>query len=178
MLAPLSSALCFLLLLQPFVRIGRTPPPPAPPTLQHLTQRAGYIFSGTVLTVDRVQSKTANEVSSVRIAFKVNQAVRGVGARRVLTIYEWAGLWQSGDRYRPGEQVLLFLYRPSKIGLTSPVNGEFGHFRLDHHGTALLDAQRLAGLQIATPIVASPPSKGKISISGRDLVRAIRRAGD
>lgn len=181
MLTPLSSMLCFLLLLgpEPLVRIGKTlSPPAAPPTLQQLTQRAGYIFSGTVLTVERVQPKTPNEVASIRITFKVNQAVRGVAARQILTIREWVGLWQSGDRYRPGEQVMLFLYRPSKVGLTSPVNGEFGRFNLDSHGKALLDAQRLAGLKLAAPVIPTPPTKGRISIPSRDLVRAIRKVGN
>ena len=180
MLAPLLSILCFLLPLgpEPFFRIGKAPPPPTPPTLQQLTQRAGYIFSGTVLTVERVPPKTSNEVATINITFKVNQAVRGVAARQILTIHEWAGLWQSGDRYRPGEQVMLFLYRPSKVGLTSPVNGELGRFNLDNHGKTLMDAQRLTGLQIATPVVPEHPSKGKISISSRDLVRAIRKGGD
>jgi hypothetical protein len=180
MLTPLLSFLCSSLLLapQPFVRIGKAPAPPTPPTLQQLTQRAGYIFSGTVLTVERVQPKTPNEVATVRITFKVNQAVRGVATRQIFTIREWAGLWQSGARYRPGEQVMLFLYRPSKVGLTSPVNGELGRFNLDNHGKALLDAQRLANLQIAAPVVSTPPIKGRISISSRDLVRAIRKVGD
>ena len=180
MLAPLSSVLCFLLLLgpEPFVRTGKAPPPPTPPTLQQLTQRAGYIFSGTVLAVQRTSPKTPNEVATVRVTFKINQAVRGVSARQILTIREWAGLWQSGDRYRPGEQVMLFLYRPSKVGLTSPVNGEFGRFKLDSHGKTLLDAQRLTGLRLATPVIPAPPGKGKISIGSRDLVRAIRTVGD
>ena len=32
-------------------------------------------------------------------------------ASKVLTVNEWAGLWQNGERYHAGEKVLLFLYR-------------------------------------------------------------------
>ena len=157
--------------------IIKTPPAPSVPTLQQLTQRAGYIFSGTVLSVERVEPKSQNDVATVRIAFRVDQAVRGVSSRQVFTIREWAGLWESGDRYRKGEQVLLFLYQSSKLGLTSPVNGAYGRFKLDSSGKILLNAARLAALQIGMP-VSNPVPSGTTSIPGRDLVRAIRRAGD
>ena len=160
-----------------FAVIIKYPPAPAPPSLLQLTQRAGYIFSGTVLSVERVQPKAQNEVVTVRITFRVDQAVRGVSSRQVFAIREWAGLWESGDRYRRGQQVLLFLYQPSKLGLTSPVNGGFGRFNLDSSGRILLSAARLAALRIDTP-VPGPGSSRTISIKSRDLVRAIRRAGD
>jgi len=118
-------------------------------------------------------------VCSSDLTFRVDQAVRGVSSRQNLVIREWAGLWDSGDRYRRGEQVLLFLYQPSKLGLTSPVNGNFGRFKLDSSGRILLNAARLAALQIDTPTLgARPLSSGTTSVSSRDLVRAIRRAGD
>ncbi len=157
---------------------ARTPAPPSAPTLLQLTQKAGYIFSGTVLSVERVQPKALDEVATVRVTFRVNQAVRGVASRQVFSIREWAGLWDSGDRYRPGQQVVLFLYRPSKLGLTSPVNGNFGRFKLDDHGTMLLDARRLAALQIETPVSPTPATKGKVPMDSRDLLRAIRKVRD
>lgn len=157
--------------------IIKTPPAPSVPTLQQLTNKAGYIFSGTVLSIERVQPKSQNEVATVRITFRVDQAVRGVSSRQIFTIREWAGLWDSGDRYRKGEQVLLFLYRSSKLGLTSPVNGNFGRFKLGSNGKILLNAARLAALQINTT-VSNPISGGATSIPSRDLVRAIRKAGD
>ena len=78
--------------------IIKTPPPPATPTLQQLTQRAGFIFAGTVLSVERVQPKSQNEVPIVRITFRIDQAVRGVTSRQIFTLREWAGLWNDGDR--------------------------------------------------------------------------------
>ncbi len=157
--------------------IIKIPPPPATPTLQQLTQRAGFIFAGTVLSVERVPAKSQNEVPSVRITFRIDQAVRGVASRQIFTLREWAGLWNDGDRYRRGEQVLLFLYQPSKLGLNSPVNGNYGRFKLDTSGRILLSAARLAALGLNTP-VSPTASSGITSINGRDLVRAIQRAGD
>jgi hypothetical protein len=157
--------------------IIKTPPAPSVPTLQQLTQKAGFIFSGTVLSVEHVQPRAQNEVATVQITFRVDQALRGVSSRQIFTIREWAGLWDSGDRYRKGEQVLLFLYQSSKLGLTSSVNGNFGRFKLDSSGKILLNAARLAALQINTPVSVSV-SSGTTSIPSRDLVRAIRKAGD
>jgi hypothetical protein len=173
--------LSLFLLLSPCLSavIIKTPPAPSLPTLQQLTQRAGYIFAGTVLSVERVQPKSQNEVATVQITFRVDQAVRGVSSRQNLVIREWAGLWDSGDRYHRGEQVLLFLYQPSKLGLTSPVNGSLGRFKLDSSGRILLNAARLAALQIDAPTLSARPIlSGTTSINSRDLVRLIRRAGD
>ena len=65
--------------------------------------------------------------------------MRGTRAGEILSIREWAGLWNSGDRYRPGERFLLFLYSPSRLGLTSPVGGQSGRFAVDSGGSVILD---------------------------------------
>src|SRR5882724_3305472 len=96
----------FLFLPAPWlyaIIIKTLPAPPAPSLLQ-LTQRAGYIFAGTVLSVEQVQPKSQSEVATVRITFRIDQAVRGVSSRQIFAIREWAGLWDSGDRYHRGEQ--------------------------------------------------------------------------
>jgi len=157
--------------------IIKTSPSLSTPTLRQLTQKAGYIFSGTVLSVERVQPNEQTEVATVQIAFRVTQAVRGVSARQIVTIREWAGLWDSGDRYRRGEQVFLFLYQPSRLGLTSPVNGNNGRFNLDNSGRILLNAARLQALQLDRPTPAATAT-GTTFINSRDLVRAISRSRD
>ncbi len=175
------SLLCVLLLSGSglsarVIKIAPPPPPPrSAPTLLQLTQKAGYIFSGTVLSVERDRPQASDEVATVRITFRVDQALRGVSSRQTLTVREWAGLWDSGDRYFPGEQVLLFLYQPSKLGLTSPVNGNFGRFKLDNRGQILLDAQRLADLQIQTPASPGPPPGKKVTLGSNVMFRAIRQ---
>ena len=57
-----------------------------------------------------------------------------------MTIREWAGLWNTGERYETGERVLLFLYPKSKLGLTSPVGGKLGRYAVDAAGRVLIDS--------------------------------------
>jgi hypothetical protein len=82
-------------------------------------ENSGYIFDGTVLSVQSAPDD-ANGLATVQITFRVEQAIRGTRAGQILTIREWAGLWNSGERYHAGERLLLFLYSPSSLGLTSP----------------------------------------------------------
>ena len=69
---------------------------------------------------------------------------------RTVEIKEWAGLWQSGERYRPGERVLLFLYPPSRLGLTSPVANRAGRFEVDRAGRVTLKPR--SGNAVLRPI--------------------------
>jgi hypothetical protein len=111
--------------------------------LQILTQKSGYIFDGTVMSVERIGAVAPDSAAAVQITFRVQQAIRGVRNGEVLSIREWAGLWSSGDRYRIGERLLLFLYSSSKLGLTSPVGGPMGRFAVDSGGNVILDDERL-----------------------------------
>ena len=116
---------------------------PLSPDMSLLTRNSGYIFDGTVLSVERARrnrtwqrSHGANHLSG-----RAGDSRSRNG--QVLAIREWAGLWTSGDRYRPGERLLLFLYRPSKLGLTSLVGGPLGRFPVDSGGNVILDNGRL-----------------------------------
>lgn len=102
--------------------------------LQLLDRAAGTIFAGTVTSVQRIPAKKENEVETVQVTFRVAHALRGARAGTDLTIREWSGLWAAGERYRVGERVLLFLYKPSKLGLTSPVGGWQGRLAMDEQG--------------------------------------------
>ncbi|HTW31322.1 MAG TPA: hypothetical protein VMD76_06560 [Candidatus Sulfotelmatobacter sp.] len=90
---------------------------------------------------------SSQSVASVAITFHVENALRGTTAGRDLTTREWIGLWSSGQRYRVGERVFLFLYPPSKLGLTSCVGGEAGRFGIDGLGRISLSAQQLSVLR-------------------------------
>jgi hypothetical protein len=115
-------------------------------TLQGLTSKAGYIFVGRVKSVQYVPASSGH-VPTMKVRFQVEQGLRGVQKGSVLTIRQWAGLWDAGERYRAGERLLLFLYRPSKLGLTSPVAGAQGRFELDENGQVLLGMERAALLR-------------------------------
>ena len=144
---------------------------PGTPSLSQLSRKAGYIFAGTVTAVERLTPTSATEVATMRVSFHVDQAILGVRRGQTLTIREWAGLWESGERYRPGERVVLFLYPPSKLGLTSPVGGPAGR-SVDGDGDVALDPSRSSTLDPAD----KAQIKGNRHLSSSDFVRAIRRA--
>jgi hypothetical protein len=139
-----------------------------------LIRNAGYVFMGTVTAVQQAAPSHQNAVATVRITFRVDQGIQGVRAGQTLEIHEWAGLWQSGERYRPGERVLLFLYRPSRLGLTSSVGGSMGRFVVDSQGQIVLQPGQIPALS-ADPTVKSQ-LRGRVRISAEDLGRMVRRA--
>ncbi len=101
--------------------------------LRLMARHSGMIFSGTALRVEHLAAESGG-VASTQITFRVQTAIRGVRVGQVIAIREWDGLWNSGERYRPGERVLLFLFPASRLGLTSPVGGRLGRFRVDEAG--------------------------------------------
>lgn len=132
----------------PAVAVRPNPPEvPKNPKVPSLSRRAGYIFSGTVKGVEFEAAPTRGGVATTRVTFHVDEGIRGVATGQTLTIREWAGLWRSGERYRVGERVALFLYPPSKLGLTSPVGGANGRFSLDTAGRIVLKPGRRVILQ-------------------------------
>ena len=120
-------------------------PVPPPPILQ-VINTSGYIFQGTVTQLRWLQPANLQDVATVQITFRVTQAIRGVQLGQTLSIREWAGLWNSSPRYRVGQNVILFLYRPSKLGLTSPVSGELGKFVVTIGGVIRLNEEQTSSL--------------------------------
>jgi hypothetical protein len=137
---------------------------------QQLVRAAGIIFSGRVTFIGHAASSSRPDPSSTTVTFRVEHAIRGTSTGRNLTIHEWAGLWTSGERYRVGERVLLFLYSPGKLGLTSPVAGAMGRFAMDSQGQILMNPLHAANL------AADPILDGKIVVPYADFVLAVRRS--
>jgi hypothetical protein len=108
----------------------------------HLVPRmihtSGIIFSGQVTSVSRARAVPGEQASPTVITFHVQHAIRGAVAGQKLTIREWPGLWNRGERYRVGEHVFLFLYPPSRLGLTSPVAGTLGRLAMDSQERILI----------------------------------------
>lgn len=117
---------------------------PAPLTLTQLTRKAGYIFAGRVLRVERPAAQP-DRVPVVQITLRVDQALRGVRRGQTFVLTQWAGAWENGPQYRPGQRLLVFLYPRGRTGLTSVVGGRLGQFELDAGGNIVLrtDQQRL-----------------------------------
>lgn len=144
-----------------------------------MTRQSGYIFAGTVAGVERIAPQSSNGLATVQVSFRVDQAIRGVRTGQVLVVREWAGLWENGSRYRVGERLLLFLYRPSKLGLTSPVAGGLGRFAMDSNGQVVLEEARHAAVlrdAVISGVVSAVPGKKAVLINRRAFARAIRRA--
>ncbi len=137
-----------------------------------IARAAGTIFSGTVTAISRRPASPSQTVETVAITFHVENAIRGATPGEDLTISQWIGLWSSGQRYRVGERVLLFLYPPSKLGLTSCVAGAMGRFTIDPRGRVLLSAQHLSAFR------ADPVLGGKSRVSFSDFASAVQRAGE
>jgi len=135
LLLVVSSALLVLLSIaaaeQPLKPINAPSVKPPGATVNHLINKSGYVFAGTVQAVMHISPTEATGIGSTEITFHVDRAIRGVENGQKLTVREWAGLWRSGEHYRVGERLLLFLYPPSKLGFTSPVGGPSGRFIVD-----------------------------------------------
>lgn len=109
--------------------IGPTPMLlPSPLTVRQILHNSAMIFSGAVLKVELESPGSGAAPAITQITFRVRDAIRGVHSGDIIVVREWAGLWNTGEHYRAGETVFLFLYPPSKLGLTSPVGGPAGKF--------------------------------------------------
>jgi hypothetical protein len=128
------------------------------------------IFSGTVTKIERRPATAAQSVETVAVTFRIENAARGVTPGQDLTITQWIGLWSSGQRYRLGERVVLFLYPASKLGLTSCVGGALGRFAVDRSGWVQLRAQHVAAFG------RDPVLGGKSQVRFGDFALAVRHA--
>lgn len=142
--------------------------------LPQIAHSAGIIFSGRVLSIRRDHEQStarfANSGGFTSITFQVEHAIRGASVGQPLTIHEWAGLWSNGERYRIGERVFLFLYPPSKLGLTSPVAGARARFAVDTSGKIVINPSNFGSFG------SDPKFPGTNRVPYADFVRAIRRA--
>src|SRR5208337_1299359 len=130
------------------------------PRWKQLSRRAGMIFAGTVLAAatPAVTAETAatqnaatqtaatdravpGAIPAVQLRFRVDEAIAGVERGQVLTIHEWAGAWSMHRPMSKGQHILIFLYPPSRLGLTSPVGGSLGQVALDPSGKSASSAQ-------------------------------------
>jgi hypothetical protein len=133
---------------------------------------SGKIFSGTVTSIERRPATLGQSVETVAVTFHIENAIRGATPGESLTISQWIGLWSSGQRYRVGERVLVFLYPNSKLGLTSCVGGGMGRLAIDPAGRVLLTAQHLAAFR------RDPVLGGKSRLRLSDFALAVRRASE
>jgi hypothetical protein len=158
----------------------RLPPPIAPQlpirtpgiNFHDVARSSGTIFSGTVTRIELRPANQAQALTTVAITFHIEGAIRGARKGEDFTILQWAGLWSSGQRYRLGERVLLFLYPRSKLGLTSCVAGPMGRFEVDAWGRVLLSVHHLSAFR------TDPVLGGRLRLRLGDFALAVRQAGE
>lgn len=138
-----------------------------PLSTRQIVHDSALIFSGTVLSVEHLGTGPSGSQGITQVSFRVQSAIRGVRPGQVIQIREWGGLWSVGERYQPGETVVLFLYPNSRLGLTSPVGGAAGRFRVDKSGRVQIPNEHT---------FRSSSTLQQPSIRVKDFAAAIRRA--
>lgn len=123
------------------------------PEWKQLSRRAGMIFSGTVLTAAERSAVNNRTTPAVQLSFRVERAIAGVDQGQVLAVHEWAGAVSMHRPMRSGQHFLIFLYPPSRLGLTSPVGGPLGQVALDASGRNVSGSERQTANQRTISVV-------------------------
>ena len=147
----------------------------SPRSLHQLARTAATIFAGKVVSIHLLHAAAVGTIASVEITVQVEQGIRGVRTGQTLIFREWAGLWGTGERYRVGERIILFLYPPSTLGLTSPVGDGAGRLALAGNDQIVLTATQQEEMQRALLPVHVDKQHG---VPLRDFARAIRRMSE
>ena len=119
------------------------------PRWKQLSRSAGMIFSGTVLSVETQPAGKDRPLPVILTKFRVDRAIVGVRPGQELRVREWAGAWPLHRAMRGGQRLLIFLYPPSRLGLTSPVGGPLGQVLLDSRGEIVQTSAAEAGVDSA-----------------------------
>jgi len=104
------------------------------PRWRQISRTSGMIFSGTVLGIEAQPIGKGRPLPLILTKFRVDRAIVGARLGEVLTVREWEGAWIMQRPMSRGERLLIFLYPPSRLGLTSPVGGRLGQVTLDPRG--------------------------------------------
>jgi hypothetical protein len=146
------------------------------PNWAQLSRSAGMVFAATVLTVEMQPAAKDQPLPTIGVKFRVDRAIAGVQQGQVLTIREWAGAWSSHRPMRSGQRILLFLYPPSRLGLTSPVGGPLGQIALDSRGEVEPAPNTESANEGSNALQRSRPASAPHVITLSQLERAIRSA--
>ena len=90
-----------------------------------------------------------------------------------MRVREWSALWNSGQQYRVGERLLMFLYPQSKLGFTSVVGQPAGVIRDSASGFVLSPAQYATWFNRSK---GNSSKTGEQILGARRLSNAVQRA--
>lgn len=123
-------AVCWLVVMNPGWVLGQRS---TPANLEKLVKQAGMIFAGRVIDVE-TGTKDRMNLYMTAYTFQVLDKVFGV-EKDTLTVKQYGGeangrkFYPAGiPRFEKGEEVLVFLYPLSLIGMTSSVGRDQGKF--------------------------------------------------
>ena len=110
-----------------------------PLNIEELTRKASRIVSGRCISVEIVEDADLGK-QVTRVTIDVSRAIKG-HAGSTLTFRMLGNGTPAGSgtgpvglpRFKPGEEVILFLYGDSRAGLTSPVGFGQGKFVKVHN---------------------------------------------
>lgn len=118
-----------------------------PRNLDQLTDRASDIVRGTVVEARVEKHPTLTSLDTVVVTLRLRETLKGE-ARGSYTFRQY--LWDPRDAYdaagyRKGQDLLLLMIAPSKLGLSSPAGMGQGRFRITHDGAGREVAVNSAG---------------------------------
>lgn len=111
---------------------------PSPMNLERLVREAGMIFGGKVINVKTGEQYTSMRLYATEYTFLVTEQLYGVRGDTV-RIRQYGGeadgrkFYPPGvPRFEEGEEVIVFMYSPSRVGMTSSVGKEQGKFMIQN----------------------------------------------
>jgi hypothetical protein len=128
-----------------------------PTNVRQLTEAADRIFTGKVMSVEGTVNSTYPNVDLTAVTVRVSSVMKQpelqpdldgkvasgltTGQNYTFTMFGSPNSIYELPSFHSGEVVMLFLYRDSEYGLTSPVGGEQGKFTILPDGTAVNEVQ-------------------------------------
>lgn len=149
-----------------------------PRNLAELSATANQIVQGRVVSAQVEAHPDYKNLKTVLISLQVDDVLKG-GASKTLTFRQF--IWDIRDisdvaGYRVGDEVLLFLNRPTSLGLISPVGLEQGRFRVVRSSTGesvAINGNGNSGL-LSGLIESGTLNTSKLSPASRSTVRNFR----
>jgi hypothetical protein len=151
-----------------------------PRNLDQLTDRAGDIVRGTVVSAHVEKHPELTNLDTVVVTLRVRETLKGQ-ASGTYTFRQY--IWDVRDRYdsagyRKGQDLLLLMIAPSRYGLSSPAGMDQGRFRIERDRSGREVAVNGAGnIKLFDGIAAEVQKEGVSLTSKQAGVVAKHRKG-
>ena len=147
-----------------------------PRDLVDLTLTANQIVQGRVVAVAVDNHSEYKNIKILSLTLALDDVLKG-SAGTTVTLHQF--LWDirdisDGAGYRVGDEVLLFLNKPTSLGLTSPVGLEQGRFRVSRGDNAeyfAVNGSQNAGL-FRDPIASGSLKLPKLTARSRASIQS------